>query len=83
MVRCVLLGENEKIGGWKSWELFTHMARYGLNDQVKGKNSTSSIGSLFFPLLRYTNRPNIRKRYKSSILTQTKTPQELYDEISK
>jgi hypothetical protein len=54
---------------------------YGLNDQVKGKNSTSSIGSLFFPLLRYTNRPNIRKRNKSSISTHTKTPQDFFDEI--
>ena len=53
---------------------------YGLNDQAKGKNSSSSIGSLFFPLSRYANRPNTRKRNKSSNSSR-KTPQDLFDEI--
>ena len=54
---------------------------YGLNDQAKGKNSSSSIGSLFFPLLRYVNRPITRNRNKSPRLTQTTTPQDTFDEI--
>ena len=54
---------------------------YGLNDQVKGKSSTDSIGSLFFPLSRYANRPNKRSRNKKSPLTHTKSPQDIFDEI--
>ena len=54
---------------------------YGLNDQAKGKSSTASIGSLFFPLSRYSNRPNKRTRNKKSRSTQTKTAQDIFDEI--
>ena len=54
---------------------------YGLNDQHKKQNTTSSVGRLFFPLARYSNRPLKRTRNKKGNSTSKKTPQCIYEEL--
>ena len=54
---------------------------YGLNDQHKKQNTSSSVGSLFFPISRYSVRPSIRSRNKTRNSTLKKTPQCIYDEL--
>ena len=54
---------------------------YGLNDQHKKKNTTSSVGSLFFPISRYSVRPTVRSRSKKQNSSLKKTPQSIYDEL--
>ena len=54
---------------------------YGLNDQHKKQNTASSVGLLFFPLTRYSNRPSIRTRNKKRNSTSKKSPQCIYEEL--
>ena len=56
---------------------------YGLNDQHKKQNTTSSVGLLFsdFPLTRYALRPTVRNRNKNRHSNSKKTPQCIYNEL--